>query len=121
MSTEMMFVSVFMAAAAAAFVIFPFVQRDAETPLAVSKSKTGRQQRVYETLLTEKQRTLRSIRDLDLDYDMDKLPTSIYASQRVQLINLYAAIVIRMDELENEMDERRARVEDAIAAYRQTR
>ena len=118
MSTEMIFASLIIAAATAAFVIFPFVQRDPDAPLA-TRSKARRQQRAYETLWTEKQRVLRQIRDLDLDYDMDKLPTSIYASQRVYLIKLYVAIVIRMDELEVVMDDQQVRVEDAIAAYRQ--
>ena len=120
MSTEMLFASIVIVAATAAFVIFPFIQRDPDAPVAL-KSKAGYQQRAYETLLAERLRVLRSIRDLDFDYDMDKLPTSIYASQRVDLIRLYVAIVRRMDELEIEIDDQQARVEAALAAFRQIR
>jgi hypothetical protein len=120
MSTEMMFASLIITAATAVFVMFPFVQHDPDVPLP-ARGAAGRKQRAYETLLTEKQRVLRQIRDLDLDYDMDKLPTSIYANQRLYLINLYVAIVTRMDELEIDMADQQARVEDAIAAYRKTR
>ncbi|MBN1565405.1 MAG: hypothetical protein JXA10_16280 [Anaerolineae bacterium] len=118
MSTEMMFASLIIAAATATFVMFPFFRRDPDAPLP-TRSKTGRQQRTYETLLTEKQRVLRQIRDLDLDYDMGKMPNAIYASQRVYLIKVYVAIASRLDEIEIELDEKQARVEDAIAAYRQ--
>jgi hypothetical protein len=118
MSSEMMVVSIVLAAATAAFVIFPFVQRDPDAPVATPKSIIGRRRHAYETLLAEKQRVLRSIRDLDLDYDMDKLPLSVYANQRIYLIQLYVAIVRRLDDLEIEMNEHQARVEAAVAAYR---
>jgi hypothetical protein len=118
MSSEMMVVSIVIAAATAAFVIFPFIQRDPDVPATTARSKAGRRRHAYETLVTEKQRVLRSIRDLDLDYDMNKLPMSVYASQRIYLIQLYVAMVRRLDDLEIEMNEQQARVEAAVAAYR---
>ena len=35
------------------------------------------------TLYAEKNRVLRAIRDLDFDYDMDKLSDATYAAQRI--------------------------------------
>jgi hypothetical protein len=79
---------------------------------------TVQQNRALEVLWNEKQRVLRSIRDLDLDYDMGKLVDETYASQRVQLIRYYVAIVKRIDELQAEVNAQQMRVEAALAAFR---
>ena len=79
---------------------------------------TSQQNRALDVLWNEKQRVLRSIRDLDLDYDMGKLVDETYASQRVYLIRLYVAIVKRIDELQVEVNAQQVRVEAALAAFR---
>ena len=79
---------------------------------------TVQQNRALEVLWNEKQRVLRAIRDLDLDYDMGKLVDETYASQRVQLIRYYVAIVKRIDELQAEVNAQQMRVEAALAAFR---
>jgi hypothetical protein len=79
---------------------------------------TSQQNRALEVLWNEKQRVLRSIRDLDLDYDMGKLVDDTYASQRVYLIRLYVAISKRSDELQAEVNAQQMRVEAALAAFR---
>ena len=79
---------------------------------------TSQQNRALEVLWNEKQRVLRSIRDLDLDYDMGKLVDDTYASQRVYLIRLYVAISKRIDELQAEVNTQQVRVEAALAAFR---
>jgi hypothetical protein len=80
---------------------------------------TSQQNRALEVLWGEKQRVLRAIRDLDLDYDMGKLVDDTYASQRVYLIRLYVAISKRIDELQAEVNAQQMRVEAALAAFRQ--
>jgi hypothetical protein len=79
---------------------------------------TSQQNRALEVLWNEKQRVLRAIRDLDLDYDMGKLTDDTYASQRIYLIRLYVAISKRIDELEVEVNAQQMRVEAALAAFR---
>jgi hypothetical protein len=79
---------------------------------------TSQQNRALEVLWNEKQRVLRAIRDLDLDYDMGKLVDDTYASQRIYLIRLYVAISKRIDELQAEVNAQQMRVEAALAAFR---
>jgi hypothetical protein len=79
---------------------------------------TSQQNRALEVLWNEKQRVLRAIRDLDLDYDMGKLVDDTYASQRIYLIRLYVAISKRIDELQAEVNAQQVRVEAALAAFR---
>jgi hypothetical protein len=81
-------------------------------------SGTSQQNRALEVLWNEKQRVLRAIRDLDLDYDMGKLVDDTYASQRIYLIRLYVAISKRIDELQAEVNAQQMRVEAALAAFR---
>ncbi len=81
---------------------------------------TSRQNRALETLHAEKMRVLRSIRDLDFDYDMGKLPDDAYAAQRIALIRLGVAILRRIDALEDDVRAQQARIEAAVAAVRQT-
>ncbi len=85
---------------------------------STAEGGTSQQNRALEVLLNEKQRVLRAIRDLDLDYDMGKLVDETYASQRVYLIRLYVAIVKRIDELQVEVNAQQVRVEAALAAFR---
>jgi hypothetical protein len=79
---------------------------------------TSQQNRALDVLWNERQRVLRSIRDLDLDYDMGKLVDDTYASQRIYLIRLYVAIAKRIDELQVEVNAQQVRVEAALAAFR---
>ncbi|NLF77115.1 MAG: hypothetical protein GX573_15570 [Chloroflexi bacterium] len=93
-------------------------------PATTQKRNSGRgtlrQNQAIEILWDEKTRVLRAIRDLDFDYDMDKLPDSTYAAQRVHLIRLAWAITQRLDELEAEVAVQDARIEEAVAAFRQS-
>ncbi|GIV80812.1 MAG: hypothetical protein KatS3mg051_0166 [Anaerolineae bacterium] len=82
---------------------------------------TPRQRHALETLEAEKYRILRAIRDLDFDYDMDKLTDDAYVAQRIYLIRLALAILKRIDALEAEIATQQARVEEAIAALRAAR
>jgi hypothetical protein len=50
-----------------------------------------------------------------------KLTDETYAAQRIALIRLAAAIIMRMDDLEADLIAQQERIETAIAALRQTR
>jgi hypothetical protein len=82
---------------------------------------TPQQNRALELLGSEKLRVLRAIRDLDFDYDMGKLVDETYVSQRVYLIRVYVAITKKIDELQAEVYAQQARIEAAVAAFRQAR
>ena len=100
--------------------LLPLLERQTTTQKRRSGRGTLRQNQVIEILWDEKMRVLRAIRDLDFDYDMDKLPDTTYQSQRVHLIRLAWAITQRLDELEAEVAVQDARIEEAVAAFRQS-
>jgi hypothetical protein len=87
----------------------------------MARRGSARQKQALDTLWAEKLRVLRAIRDLDFDYDLDKLTDTAYATQRVNLIRLAAAITLRIDELEAEIAQQQERVEAAVAALRHKR
>ena len=87
----------------------------------MARRGSARQKQALETLWAEKLRVLRAIRDLDFDYDLDKLTDAAYTTQRVYLIGLAAAITRRADELEAEIARQQERVETAVAALRHKR
>ena len=122
MSVEATVVAILLAGGVALFVLFPLLNRP-DDPIEAPAARHGsaRQKQALETLWTEKMRILRAIRDLDFDYDLGKLTIPTYTSQRVYLIQVYAAILQRSDELENEIDRQVSRAEAAIAALRQVR
>lgn len=80
---------------------------------------TARQNRALEILTAEKLRLLRAIRDLDFDYDMGKLPDSIYIEQRVYLIERAIAVLRRIAGLESEISAQQDRIAAALQAYRE--
>jgi len=124
LSLEITLFAVVLAGAMAVAVVFPILegrldpeQEQKQTPLG----GTTQQNRALELLAAEKLRVLRSIRDLDFDYDLGKLVDETYASQRIYLIRLYLAIAARMDELQADVFAQQARIEAAVAAFRQAR
>jgi len=72
-------------------------------------------------LWAEKNRILRTIHDLDFDYDLGKLTDEVYTDQRVYLIRLFVAIIERMDAIERDIARQAERIEAAVAALRQAR
>ncbi|GEM_PF-1164758 len=117
MTSESFFIMLVVVSALGFFVVFPLLERDPDTPRRRVRG-TPRQKQALEILTAEKQRVLRSIRDLDFDYDLDKIPYSTYASQRINLFKLAAAITERIDRIEAEIVEQDLRIEAAIAALR---
>ncbi len=120
MSLEATIIAIVLAGTVVLFVLFPLVESRTEpdTP-PTARRGSARQRQALETLWAEKLRVMREVRDLDFDYDLDKLTDATYESQRVYLLRLAAAITYRIDELEAEIDAQQARIEQAIAALRQ--
>jgi hypothetical protein len=52
---------------------------------------------------------------------MGKLVDETYAAQRIYLIRVYIAMVARMDELQSAVYAQQARIDAAVAAFRQVR
>ncbi|MEB2286856.1 MAG: hypothetical protein OZ934_01975 [Anaerolineae bacterium] len=122
MSLEATILAVLLTGTLGLFVLLPLLERE-ETPSSGIEGRAlpARQRQALETLYAEKGRVLRAIRDLDFDYDMDKLTDTAYAAQRIHLIRLTVAILMRIDELEAEASSQQARVEAAVAATRKAR
>jgi len=99
----------------------PLLEREETASSRPGDAGSARQRQALETLHAEKNRVLRAIRDLDFDYDLDKLTEATYAAQRIYLIRLAVAILKRIDELEAEVVSQQARVEAAVAALRGAR
>lgn len=121
MSVTSLIIAVVLVGTVVFVALLPLLERKpAPTQKRNSGRGTLRQNQAIEILWDEKMRVLRAIRDLDFDYDMDKLPDSTYAAQRVHLIRLAWAITQRLDELEAEVAVQDARIEEAVAAFRQS-
>ncbi len=121
MSLEATVLAIVLTALVGWFTILPLLGGE-ETPSARQvRGATPRQRQALEVLEAEKYRILRAIRDLDFDYDMDKLTDEAYAAQRIYLIRLALIIFKRIDALEAEIASQQARVEEAIAALRAAR
>ncbi|MBI5961780.1 MAG: hypothetical protein HY866_23790 [Chloroflexi bacterium] len=120
MSAEATIFAIVLAGAMAVFVLFPFMARrtPAEEISPVYRLATPHQRQILEALSAEKARTVRAIRDLDFDYDVGKLDTATYRTQRVYLIQVYMAIVQRLDDIEAEIHTHLERIEAEIAAFR---
>jgi len=120
LSTGITIFAIVLGGAMAVAVLFPLLASRPEEDEKTSAATGGttQQNRALEVLWNEKQRVLRAIRDLDLDYDMGKLVDETYASQRVYLIRLYVAIATRIDEMQTEVNVQQMRVEAALAAFR---
>ncbi|MBN2304810.1 MAG: hypothetical protein JXQ72_10055 [Anaerolineae bacterium] len=118
MSASMIVIAVVFGAITGIAALLPLVQGEPE-PVHQGPRGTAHQNRAMETLNAEKWRVLRSLRDLDFDYDMGKLTDDVYTAQRIDLIRLGAAIVQRLDALEGDVLAQQARIEAAVAAFRQ--
>jgi hypothetical protein len=122
MSLEATILAILLSGALGLFVFLPLLERADTSPHRPGvRAGSARQRQALEMLHAEKNRVLRAIRDLDFDYDLDKLTDTTYAAQRVQLIRLAVAILKRIDELEAEAAGQQARVEAAVAALRGAR
>lgn len=122
MSLEATILAILLTGALGLFVLLPLLERQEASPYRPGvRAGSARQRQVLEMLHAEKSRVLRAIRDLDFDYDLDKLTDTTYTAQRIQLIRLAVAILKRIDELEAEAAGQQARVEAAVAALRGTR
>lgn len=119
MSSEFWILGILLTGAVGSLILFPLLQRAPQTASMPGHPRgTARQNQALEALWTEKIRVLRAIRDLDLDYDMDKLPDGTYEAQRIDLIRLAVAVTRRIDEIEAEIASQDARLEALVSAYR---
>lgn len=119
MSSGFWIIAVLLTGLVGAFVLLPLLRRDPQpTSLPGRARGTSRQNQALDTLWTEKLRVLRAIRDLDFDYDMDKLNDTTYEAQRIDLLRLAAAITRRIDELEAEIARQDTRLEEMVNAFR---
>ena len=122
MSLEATIIAIVLTGSVVLFVLMPIFESRAEDDgVPAARRGTARQRQSLETLWAEKLRVMRQIRDLDFDYDMNKLTVAMYENQRVYLFRLAAAITRRIDELDAEIDAQQDRVEQAVAALRQAR
>lgn len=103
------------------FALIPLISGETPQSPARRVGGTSRQNQWFDAMWTEKVRLLRALRDLDFDYDMGKLPDSVYAVQRINLIRQAAALTLRLDELEADMRSRDVRLEESIASLRHAR
>jgi hypothetical protein len=119
MSSGVTILAIVLAGSMAVFVLLPILEsRSQSESMRVARRGSARQKQTLETLEAEKMRVLRAIRDLDFDYDLDKLTVSTYTTQRIHLIQLAAAITQRIDELEAEIAQQQERIEEAVATLR---
>ena len=118
MSLTAILIAIFVFAVIVVYALRPLVEASYSNQRRGLRGTT-RQNQALETLLAEKRRVLRAIRDLDFDYDLGKLTDDAYASQRINLIHLGIAILKRVDVLEDEIGAQDARIEEALAAFRQ--
>ncbi len=122
MSLEATLLAIVLTGALAVFVLLPILEGDEEPEgQFVARVGSPRQRRALETLWAEKNRILRTIHDLDFDYDLGKLTDEVYTDQRVYLIRLFVAIIERMDAIERDIARQAERIEAAVAALRQAR
>lgn len=121
MSTSAIILAILLSGGVMVVTLLPLFARDRDDlpGMQLRVRGTDQQNRVLETLYAEKARALRAIRDLDFDFDMDKLTTDMYVVQREDLVHLAVAIIRRIDALESEILTERARVDAAVAAFRQ--
>jgi hypothetical protein len=116
MSTTAVLIAFALVGALAVFILLPiFSDRNQRS------GKRKRDDLALETLLNEKMRVMRAIRDLDFDYDMGKLPDTAYTSQRINLFRLAVALTRRIDALEAETRSADMQIEEAVAAFRHAR
>ena len=120
MSAEATIFAIVLAGGMAVFILFPFLARrtPAEDISPLYRLADARQRLLLDALSGEKTRTLRAIRDLDFDYDLGKLDSATYRGQRVYLIQVYMAILKRLDETEAEISSQLDEIEAEIAALR---
>ena len=121
MSSGFLILAILFTGVVGSIILFPLFQRVPQSAPAPGRPHgTARQNQALETLWTEKLRVLRAIRELDLDYDMDKLPDGTYEAQRIDLIRLAVAVTHRIDQIEAEITEQDARLEALVSTYRKT-
>ena len=77
----------------AVFVASPFVTRT---------RKARVDDPVFSTLLTERDRILREIQELDFDYKLGKIPAEVYPSQRALLVQSGAGILRQLGTHQDE-------------------
>jgi hypothetical protein len=119
MTSGVIILAIVLAGAITVFALLPILEsRSQSASTRMARRGSARQKQALDTLWAEKLRVLRAIRDLDFDYDLDKLTDAAYTAQRVNLIRLAAAITLRIDELEGEITQQQERVEAAVAALR---
>ena len=70
---------------------------------ARQRSKTSQRSGLYASLLDERNTIYAAIRELDFEYNLNKLAREDYAYQRAQLVEAGIAILRQLDRLEAEM------------------
>jgi hypothetical protein len=119
MSLMSLIIAVVVTGGVVVFTLMPLLARQPGPPGRVAGPRgTTRQNQALETLQAERLRVLRAIRDLDFDFDLNKVPDEVYASQRVYLIRLWAAITLRSDELSAGVADQAAQINAAVRAFR---
>jgi hypothetical protein len=56
------------------------------------------EERVFSSLLADRDRILKTLQDLDFDYSLGKIPEERYPVERAELLQLGAAILMKLDE-----------------------
>jgi zinc-ribbon domain len=95
------------------FIIRPIVERSQASVILSTNQDIS-------NLLAERDHIIASIKELDDDYNLGKIPTNDYPTQRLALLHTGADILQRIDEFQAKPKERGAMddLESAISTYR---
>jgi NADH pyrophosphatase NudC (nudix superfamily) len=83
------------------FISRPFSKSMEEEKLA-TKADLQKVEHQRSSLLAEQDRLITTLRDLDFDYKMGKIPESDFPDQRMALLNAGAAVLRQLDEIDTQ-------------------
>lgn len=109
MSIEGLGISLLILGLGIAYLVQPFLRRS-----AVPKDSAVLQQKEREMLLASYERILMTIRDIDEDYQLGKLPQDAYAGLREQWAEQGAAVLETLEKLNGHKPKEKIKVEKAV-------
>jgi hypothetical protein len=110
MSIEGLGITLLILALSIAYMAQPFFRR-----AAAPKNEVLQQQKERDALLTTYERILTTIRDIDEDYQLGKLPQEAYAELREQWAERGAAVLEALDKLDGHKAKKKKKTEEVAA------